>query len=150
MTRLLESVPDRNTFLHGDNHPGNIMVQNDEFMFIDLGVSGYGHPILDMMTMCGNYLLAPMAGDNEIKSPISTSFTNEEKLRIWKAYICTYLGTTDEAFIKKVSTQIAAISAARILFATVHIPGLFNEQQVNNLKRTAISYVDAGMEPICF
>ncbi|MBQ9384721.1 MAG: anti-sigma factor antagonist, partial [Ruminiclostridium sp.] len=45
---LYESIPDRDTFIHGDCHLGNVMVRDGEMMFIDLGTSGTGHPIFDM------------------------------------------------------------------------------------------------------
>ena len=58
---IIDSVPDRNTFVHGDIHPKNIMVQDGELLFIDMADMSYGHPIWDYAGMAlthvitGNY-----------------------------------------------------------------------------------------------
>ena len=45
---IYEIIPDRNTFIHGDCHIGNAMLQDGEVMFIDLATCGMGHPIFDL------------------------------------------------------------------------------------------------------
>ena len=37
---IMENVPDRKTFIHGDCHAGNVMLQGNELMFIDLPCAG--------------------------------------------------------------------------------------------------------------
>lgn len=44
---VINSVPDRDTFIHGDIHPKNIMVQDGELVFIDMADLTYGHPVFD-------------------------------------------------------------------------------------------------------
>lgn len=44
---VINSVEDRKTFVHGDIHPKNIMVQNGELLFIDMADLTYGHPVFD-------------------------------------------------------------------------------------------------------
>lgn len=44
---IISGVPDRKTFVHGDIHPKNIMVQDGELLFIDMADMSYGHPIWD-------------------------------------------------------------------------------------------------------
>lgn len=44
---VIDSIPDRDTFIHGDIHPKNIMVQDGELMFIDMADLTYGHPVFD-------------------------------------------------------------------------------------------------------
>jgi len=149
LRRLYETIPDRNTFLHADCHPGNVMVQNGEFVFIDLMTCGSGHPVFDLGSMCTVYHMPPKFGSRE-ESPLLRNFTEEECARIWDVYLRTYLDTRDEALIKKAERQVTAISAARTLFATVFIPGLLPPDRVDYLKRTVLDYVDGGLEPLCF
>ena len=54
LRKIFENIPDRNTFVHGDCHPGNAMLKDGEMMLIDLSNGGSGHPIFDLMSM---YLL---------------------------------------------------------------------------------------------
>lgn len=44
---VINSIPDKDTFIHGDIHPKNIMVQDGELMFIDMADLTYGHPVFD-------------------------------------------------------------------------------------------------------
>ena len=46
--KLLSDVPDRNTFIHGDCHFKNIMVQGDELLLIDMDTLSRGHPIFEL------------------------------------------------------------------------------------------------------
>ena len=149
LRRLYEIIPDRTTFLHADCHPGNVMVQDGEFVFIDLMTCGSGHPVFDLGSMCSAYHMPPKFGGRE-ESPLLRNFTEEESARIWDMYLRTYLDTQNEALLQKAERQITAISAARTLFATVFIPGLLPPDCVEYLKRTALDYVDGGLEALCF
>ncbi len=46
---LIRSVPDRVTLIHGDYHPGNIMLIDDELTLIDMGDVSLGHPVFDFL-----------------------------------------------------------------------------------------------------
>lgn len=147
---IYENIPDRNTFIHGDCHIGNAMLQDGELMFIDLATAGMGHPIFDLTSM--HSLFFDRADDPEaIKaSPILCHFTQAEIKRIWKVFISTYLETEDEEFLEKAQRQIAALSNARKLFVVVVMPGVLSPEAFNALKQSALSYYDNGLEPICF
>lgn len=145
LRKLYESIPDRFTFIHGDCHPGNAMVQNGEFVFIDLMTCGCGHPIFDMSSMCSIY-----HNPHIPESPLLEPFSKEEIGLIWDVYLRSYLDTDDEEFIRKVERQVSAVSAARNLFAAVFIPGLIPQHILDELKSIALSYVDEGIEPITF
>ena len=149
LRRLYDMLPDRGTFIHGDSHPGNVMVQDGQLLFIDLMTCGSGHPVFDLSSMCSAYHLPPKFG-NRGSSPLTRDFSEEECARIWEVYLSAYLDTGDAALIRKAERQVEAVSSARTLFATIFIPGLLPPETVAYLKRTALSYVDEGLEPICF
>lgn len=149
LKRLYEAIPDRNTFLHADCHPGNVMVQNGEFVFIDLMTCGSGHPVFDLGSMCTVYHMPPKFGSREA-SPLTRNFTEEESAQIWNTYLRSYLETDDAALLAKAERQITAISAARTLFAAVFIPGLLPPDRIEYMKRVALDYVDSAIEPLCF
>ena len=150
LRRLFELVPDRNTFIHGDCHPGNVMVQNGEFVFIDMMTSGSGHPIIDMSSMCATYHMSRSSEGGVADSPIIRPFSEEERACIWDSFLRASLDTEDEDLIQRAERQITAFSAARVLFAAVAIPGFYTQARIDYLKRLALSYVDEGMEPLCF
>lgn len=147
---IYANVPDRESFIHGDCHIGNVMVQDGKMMFIDFATAGMGHPIFDMGSMYS--LFRERANDPKAiaESPILSHFTQEEIKRIWDVYIRAYLGTDDETMIKKAEKQIAGLSMTRKLFMVIAMPGVLSPEAFSALKQSVIDFHDNDMEPICF
>ena len=139
---IFENIPERKTFIHGDCHTGNVMLQGKELMFIDLSCAGCGHPIFDLMSM---YLTAACH-----QGELLSSYTKEEAYHIWKIFLRVYLQTEDEAFLAKAEEQIAAFSSARILLGLLRIPDLLKPEEIAVYKARACAWYDKGIEPICF
>ena len=59
MERLVRSVPVRDTLLHGDYHPKNILVRNGTFCFVDLGDTCIGHPVFDFAMIANTHFIIP-------------------------------------------------------------------------------------------
>ena len=57
LKEMLEEIPDRDTFVHGDCHVKNIMVQGDELFLIDMDTLTRGHPIFELACICATYAL---------------------------------------------------------------------------------------------
>lgn len=55
---VINSIPDSNKFVHGDIHPKNIMVQDDELLFIDMADLTYGHLIFDYAGIVLTHIMA--------------------------------------------------------------------------------------------
>lgn len=54
---FVRSIPERDTLIHADFHPGNIMMSGDEPLMIDLAELSYGHPIFDLARICRALIL---------------------------------------------------------------------------------------------
>lgn len=139
---IIENIPERKTFIHGDCHMGNVMLQGKELMFIDLSCAGCGHPIFDLMSM---YLTAACH-----QGELLSSYTKEEAYHIWKVFLSAYLQTEDEAFLAKAEEQVAAFSSARFLLGLLRIPDLMKPEEIAAYKARACALYDKGLEPICF
>lgn len=48
---LIDAIPDDNTLIHGDFHPGNIIIRQGKPILIDVGGSSHGHPVFDFISM---------------------------------------------------------------------------------------------------
>ena len=118
--RLIDSIPERKTFIHGDLHMGNVMLQDGEPMLIDLGESGIGHPIFDIAEMLIAYVFAP-------KSPYMTperllaTVGMEAKLceEVWNEFIRCYYNDCDDAEIRRRIGIISGYTQLRLLLITV-------------------------------
>ena len=139
---IFENVPERKTFIHGDCHAGNVMLQGDELMFIDLSCAGCGHPIFDLMSM---YLTAACH-----QGELLQSYTAEEAYHIWKVFLSAYLQTEDAALLAKAEEQVAAFSSARVLLGLLRIPDMLKPEEIARYKARACAWYDKGIEPLCF
>ena len=147
---IYANIPERDTFIHGDCHIGNVMVQDGGMMFIDLATAGMGHPIYDMVSMYSLFYERAHDPTAINESPILRNFTQEEIIRIWNVFIRAYLDTDDEKLIKKAEKQIAGLSSTRRLFMVIAMPGALSPEAFSAMKQSVIAYHDAGLEPICF
>ena len=139
---IFENVPERKTFIHGDCHAGNVMLQGDELMFIDLSCAGCGHPIFDLMSM---YLTAACH-----QGELFSNYTVEESYHIWKVFLSTYLNTEDAEFLAKAEEQVAAFSSARFMLGLLKIPDLLKPEEMVIYKSRFSDLYDKGTEPLCF
>ena len=53
---LIQSIPERNTFVHGDCHVKNILTQGDELLLIDMDTLSKGHPIFELAGIYATYI----------------------------------------------------------------------------------------------
>ncbi|MCR5348511.1 MAG: phosphotransferase [Bacilli bacterium] len=98
---LIESVEDRDTFVHGDCHFKNIMVQNGELLLIDMDTLSKGHPIFELAAIYATYIAFEEAtpGNNlnflGIDSPQVTT--------IFHDVLAHYFGKFDETIYAKIA-----------------------------------------------
>ena len=147
--RLIENIPERDTFLLNNCYPTNAILQNDELLLVNFGLSGYGHPITDVSNMYMRFCHDPSLRSESERKVISC-FTEDERKQIWKAFISEYLGTDDKQLLEKAEEQIRVYSFAVRLFAYIGTPGELPDEAFGKLKTEIMSYIDKGIEPLCF
>ncbi|MBQ6554720.1 MAG: STAS domain-containing protein [Firmicutes bacterium] len=151
MYEIVASAPQRNTFIHGDCHIGNVMMlQDGELMFIDIAACGKGHPIFDMGSMYLIYNFFATNGFEFSAADMLHGFTKEQAKHIWDRFIRSYLGSNDEEFIALAEEQIGAFVGSSMILAVLHIPGVFGQDAVDALKKLALDYYDKGIRELCF
>ncbi len=108
---LFEVIPESNTFVHGDLHPGNVLIQNDGSLFLDMAfsgnsASGYGHPIFDLISFTQPVIGAVEDHPEDDFVSAFNGLTKKQNHELWDAYIKGYFDTEDEAYIEKVKEEI--------------------------------------------
>lgn len=148
--KIIEIVPDLNTFIHGDCHTENAMYKNGEIIFIDLCAGGYGHPIFDMISMYIEYNIMAKSPEKRKSKKSLKGFSDEEIEKIYNVFLTEYLETNDQKLIEKAKKQIQGVACTRILLAEVGFPGTIPKQELEIFKNIAIKTYDEGLEPLCF
>lgn len=109
-TRLLESLPDADTCVHGDLHFGNLIKADGKDYLIDISSFSYGHPYFDIAMMAAIHRLSY---DSPIIYTELFHNTAEQGERFWQCFIKEYFGEdmTDD----KVEKMVLPYMAVRML-----------------------------------
>lgn len=98
MHQIYNAIPTENRFIHNDYHPKNIMESGGELILIDLGDSGAGNPLFDIIH---SYMVFNLIGaDRRAQNPDEISFvglTYAESERFWKIFSAVYWGSEEKA-----------------------------------------------------
>lgn len=133
-----DSIPMRNTFVHGDFHPGNIMVKDDELILIDVGDSGVGHPINDLMGMYLMYVVAANANSGEMYCALG----KEPLTRMWPMILRDYFETEDPT---PYAQAIEGVSMLKLMLGVVVNPNIPEEMRkgtINHIKGRFLENMD--------
>ena len=120
---VYDLLPQKTTMVHGDFHAKNVMLMNDELVFIDMGDVGYGHPLQDLG---GSYLGMVRLGK---LSPEMTEhyvgMSNDLCKIVWKAMTDEYFGERAE-----IGRKLAEIYGEAKYSLTPCIYSKFNEEML--------------------
>ncbi len=88
MRALVAALDDDDLLIHGDYHVGNIMVQDDEPLLIDMDTLAHGNPVLELGPVYNAYV-----GFGEIDHAISEKylgFSYDTSLELWEILVRRY------------------------------------------------------------
>lgn len=140
---LIDAVPDGKSFIHGDCHMGNIMVQNDELVLIDMASVGYGMEFFELFNVYSPYqFIAGHLPEDAVKGMLDVS--KAECMEIWQAFWDIYsrgFSQEKKEYILKLCNLYASLKAVINL---IMLPGLAPDSLLNQLRNDIIK--EAGKE----
>ena len=133
---LIDSIPDRDTLVHGDLHPGNIMVTDAGMMLIDLSRMGMGHPVFDLLEMAASHKNLAESAPDVARMLIGPP---EMLLRLWDLTLKNYFPDKSGEGLKKTEKQLLGFARLANVIAPFigptlseeQIQGFLNEARVN-------------------
>ncbi len=107
--------------LHGDIHPGNVMISDGEMVLVDMASMSTGPELLDAITV---YRLSMFAKDVGLLEAAEESMGIKKEMfeKFWKAFATRYYDTTDEAVIEEITRQMYLATALDLMFSINTIP----------------------------
>ena len=132
---LLKSIPDRNTFVHGDCHFKNIMVQGEDFLLIDMDTLSRGHPIFELAALRATYV--EFNEDDPGNSMRFLGVPDAFCERLFKDIAREYFGREDQTIIDK----IALVSYIHMVWWTLTLQK-DNEKRLSGCKGRLIKLLD--------
>lgn len=137
--RINDAFADDTCIIHGDFHPKNIMVMDEELVLIDMADITYGHPLYDL----GSMLLTHVTVSPERKADIM-GLPAEMVDKLWGIFISVYLNTKDpqviEMTMKKAGIFAILKAAAALGFSPTantdmiinHVTSMVRERLLSN------------------
>ena len=105
---FIEAVPESTGCVHGDFHPGNVIVSGDKYFWIDLGRFSWGNPMFDI----GHMYLSCIVYASQ-KQVQNIFHMNEKQLNLfWDAFATAYTGKKDHAEFDREAARFGAADLA--------------------------------------
>lgn len=111
---LADAIPQGSKLVHGDLHPGNIMVSGDELLLIDLPDVSLGPAQIDIVNIFRDIVSAPQNSPEAIEG--SMGIPAELIKKIGNAFFSTYTGITDPAQLGQYFQGLGLIYALLVVF----------------------------------
>lgn len=139
--KLVDQIPYRNTFIHQDFHPGNLMLQNGEIVLIDIEDSGLGHPVLDLSSMHLVYVTAARTNWKTTKMGVS----KQQYARIWDIVVRKYFNTDDPKELSEINRILEGYSLIKLirgLATSPSVPDLLRKPLTSKQKKKMFKAID--------
>ena len=135
---IIDSMKDVDTLVHGDFHPGNIMLQDGELMLIDMGEVTRGVPIYDVASVFRDLISAPKSNPDICRT--SMGLEPELAVEIGTKFIAMYTGITDPKALEGYMKQLGIVYAFNVVML---IPSVTQREVrapliINNLLRPVV------------
>lgn len=138
---VFECIPRAENFVHGDCHPGNVMIHDGGIQYMDLMFSGKGHPVFDLIGMYAHYVFNPsFVSEEEYESKNRMSKNEAEGL--FNRFLEVYLRRSDESDTETAKSLITGVHAAVICLASVRMPGALADGMLQEAKRRALIFAE--------
>lgn len=110
---LVDAIPDSSKVIHGDLHPGNIMMSGDELLLIDMPEVTQGPAQIDIVNLFRDLISAPQNSPETIER--SQGVSPELVLQIGRAFFSAYTGITDPEQLEQYFQGLGLIYAFSVV-----------------------------------
>ena len=111
---VLDALPEGDVLVHGDAHTKNIMIQNNEMLWIDMEGMSVGHPIYDLISIAA--ILNGVRNDDRMTMGIC-GMDVATVLKFRQCFVRKYFKTEDPEMIQRYDSMIEALRLIRAVFA---------------------------------
>ena len=135
LKELIETIPEKNTFVHGDCHFKNIMIQGDDLYLIDMDTLSKGHHIFELAALYCPYIAFEEddPGNNEKFLGVSADLSR----KVCNDIIEKYFNKKDEDIVNKI--RIACYAHMVWWYVT---NASKDDPRINSCKARLLSLID--------
>ena len=107
--------------LHGDIHPGNVLISDGEMVLVDMACMSTGPALLDIITVFRLPMYVRDVGNIETCEK-SLGFKREMFDQFWDAFARRYFEVDDEDILAEIKKQMYGITALDFMFSINTLP----------------------------
>ncbi len=126
LVRLMDTIPSKDTMIHGDYHTKNVMLQNGEVLLIDMDTLAMGHPVFEIASMYLAFVGFGEMDHSRVTEFMGLPFDLAEEF--FNKGMALYLGTDDKKKIQNVIDKGRIIGYVKIIRRTIRRIGLDNAE----------------------
>ena len=113
LEQILDVLPEGDRLCHCDAHPKNIMIQNEDMLWIDMEGMSVGHPIYDLISIA--VILNGIRTDEMTLGICGMDIQTVQKFK--DCFIRKYFKTEDPEMIQRYGSILDALRLIRTVFA---------------------------------
>lgn len=115
---IIDRIPSRNTFLHMDYQPKNIMVSGDDLILIDIGGAGLGDPIIDLLISYSFFVGLSLAKKEHVRKYHENfmGLSSQTLGSMWDIITREYFMTSDKEILSRCNETISIYSLLFTLY----------------------------------
>ena len=117
---IIDAMADKKTIVHGDLHPGNIMIHNGELMLVDMGEATRGVPIYDIASIYRDLLSGPKTQPDI--SRVTVGMEPEMSLDVGSRFMKMYSGAQDEQQLQQFLGMLGLVYSLNVVCFVPDIP----------------------------
>ncbi len=100
LDKIVNAIPDRNTYIHGFITPGNVIVNGNEFLLMDMAGSASGHPIVDIQGLYSS--LVEIERERPMFCSSTFGVSGEICGKFWDVFFPAYMAGRTESELSRV------------------------------------------------
>ena len=94
-SNIIDSIADKNTYVHGDINLNSVMVLDGELLLMDMAGSAYGNPLFDLASLYASLVGIANTDDGYCRRTFGIS--KEHCLAFWETFFNVYMDGNQDA-----------------------------------------------------
>ncbi len=138
---FVQSIPDGDTLVHSDFHPGNVMLSGDEPLLIDIAELSHGHPIFDLaLTYRALHLFERYFNIKELDDVTIIGLTCRQSHTLWEHFFHHYFDPAQQGR-EEIFQQLRMLAVIHGYFNADQAPIPLTEASIALVEEMAADYV---------
>ncbi len=100
LDKIVNAIPDKNIYIHGFITPGNVIVNGNEFMLMDMAGSASGHPIVDIQGLYSS--LVEIEKERPMFCSSNFGVSGDNCRKFWDVFFPAYMSGRTESELSRV------------------------------------------------